>query len=265
MIAKKPADRFQTPADVIAALDPWRSGAPPVTQRPTRPARPKWPLWMAVGVAAVAVGVVLAFAFAKGTNPPVAEKPAPAPVPPVLPPVPTADPEPLFRLDTAALKPFRHTKGLGDAGLPTSKTGLPKGVGFLAFRKGTTGTFAAEKKDGGMVLAVANKSAELSAQFFFQLEAELGLKLDDEGKYRMTVEYATEPGAKASAAIQTENYKTVLHLNLPDTKGEWRTMTGTFARPADTPLRATFDNQTFTSAGVPAWVYLRRFEIAPAP
>ncbi len=269
MIAKKPADRFQTPADVVAALDPWRSGAPPVTPRPTRSARPKWPLWTAVGVTAVAIGVVLAFAFAKGTNPPVAGKPAPAPAPPVappvLPPVPTADPEPLFRLDTALLKPFRQTKGVGDAGLPTSKTGLPKGVGFLAFRKGATGEFAAVRKDGGMVLAVANKTPELSAQFFFQLEGELGVRLEDEEKYRMTVEYATEPGAKASAAIQTEKYKTVRHLDLPDTKGEWRTMTATFVRPADTPLRATFDNQTFTSADAPAWVYLRRFEIAPTP
>ena len=90
MMAKKPGDRFQTPADVITALGPWLIDTPSLLAgmsktlagstgqlrkrdsgklRSSAKSRPKW-LWPAVGVvAAVAVlGIGLAIGFGGGSD-----------------------------------------------------------------------------------------------------------------------------------------------------------------------------------------------------
>jgi hypothetical protein len=119
-----------------------------------------------------------------------------------------------------------------------------------------------------LVLAVANQTDLLSSQFNFELESELGLKVAAGKKYKFTVEYCTDPGGGATFAIQNPpskgkpGFTNQTQLTLNDTKGEWRTATGTFERGAET-VRATFNNVTY-SADAPVWVYLRRFEIAPA-
>lgn len=264
MIAKRPADRYQTPNDVIAAIQAWRTEA--AQPRATAARRGRWPVWVGVGVVAVATGIALAFVFATPPEPLRTAAPPPAPSP--LPPVPSAGSEPLFRLDTAAIKPFHQVKGLRDEGLPAAETGLPKGVRYLAYRAGATGQFAATVKDGELVLGIANETPQLSSQFNFQLEAELGVRLTPGRWYQLAVEYATDPGGLAQVTVQSPPdqgqplYTNVAQRRLDDTGGEWRTVTIPFER-GEKVLRATFDNMAH-SPDVPPWVYLRRFELTPA-
>jgi len=271
MLEKRPADRYQTPAEVVAALRPWRgkggSGSQP-TPRHRKTSGRRWPVWVAAGVLLVAGGTAASLLLWDRPAQPVAGHPPAGSAPPTLPPPPQARAtalavNPLFRLDTAALEPFRVTHGRRGAKQPALVTGLPNGIGFQAYKADVTGEFAALSKDGGLVLGLANLSPEMSSQFYFQIEGELGVTLDDDATYRLTVEYATDPDAAASMTMQTMVYKDVFRLPLPDTGGEWKTVTGRFVRPAGSPLRATFDNRSY-DADAPPWVYLRRFEIAPA-
>ena len=271
MMAKKPGDRFQTPADVITALQPWLIETPPLMaglsqtraastgqlssrnlvlgQDPV-PARkkPNW-IWAVVGgvVALVLLGVGVALAIAlsgsssqnrAGTNPEITRPTAP-PQPP-----PNPDAKVLLAFEAGKIQPFRAVVDMGTA-VEGRLAMFPAGIGPFSYKEGSRGGFRREDYRGRPVIAITNlhENRELrSAQLGVQLETEVGVTLKPGGKYVVVVEYATVGNGSGAVTVQSLDYKNLATQLLPETAGEWKTAVLPFQRDAKTPVRIVIDS-----------------------
>ncbi len=280
MMAKKPGDRYQTPADVIVALQPWlhdgaalmaglsqkreassgKLSSKHLTLGAMRRAAPrKKPTWIravAGGSAAlVLLGIGLGVAFALSGNTDRAEREKVQPTPPTtaattpsttpatkpIPPVPER--KPIFAFDASSVDEFRAVMDrtqVVEGKLPR----FPKGLGPISYKQGSRGQFVRQDHRGRVGIAFTNlaEDRELnSAQLGFQLETELGVALMPGGKYILDVDYATL-GSGGSVSVQSLTFKNQVNKPLPGTGGEWKSVSLAFRRAADTPLRIIIDN-----------------------
>ncbi len=265
MMAKKPADRFQTPADVIEALAPWLSadavnGNEPRTVGSTlsrltsrtklpRPAgRPKWVVPAAAGGGLLAVAAVVAvFALGSKTPAPVPDAgpsaPAvanvtvnPPPMPAPAPPVPQGPATTVYALDLSGIEPFVLPMLLRSASDVDAPGRLPAPWRAESLRPGAATEFAIEVVDGVTVAAMRNVDGNAIVQFY--TASRIAQQIPGLA-YAVRVEYRTEGGAfgvletraGVSGALTTKKHP------MRDTAGEWATVE--FALPVvqnETPL-----------------------------
>ena len=271
MMAKKPADRYQTPADVIAALEPWLMETPSLMAGlsqtraastsqfssrnlmlgraaiPTRK-KPNW-IWALVGgiVALILLGIGVALAVAlssgsnqnrAGTNPEITR--------PTSPPLtaPISDSKVVFAFEAGKVEPFRAVLDMGTP-VEGKLAMFPAGLGPFSYKKGSRGEFRREEYGGRSALAITNlhENRDLkSAQLGIQLETELGVALKPGGKYVAVVVYATRGNGCGAVNVQSLDFQNQASQLLPDTAGEWKTVLLPFQRDAKTPVRIVIDS-----------------------
>ena len=81
-----------------------------------------------------------------------------------------------------------------------------------------------------------------SVQLGFQLETELGVPLEPNGKYVVAVEYATKGNGNGAVCLQTLDFKNLGREPLASTGGDWKTVQLHFERAPETPIRITVDS-----------------------
>ncbi len=297
MMMKKPGDRYQTPADVIVALHQWLSDTPSLlaglsqTQAAgtgklssqnlylgegRQPARkkPNWIWAVAGGLAALLLltaGVALAVMLGgkpekdqtKTTD--AATRPTTAATTRTNP----AAGRELYAFSAGSLDPFRAVLEVGRP-IEGELVKFPKGFGLVSWKEGSRGQFVAGDYKGRRVLALANLGADPdlnSAQLGFQLETDLGVPLEANGKYVIAVEYATKGYGNGALCLQTLDYKNLGREPLPVTDGEWKTVSLPFERRPETPVRITVDSYATGAENglVFAKLTVRSAEGNPAP
>ena len=272
MMMKKPGDRYQTPADVIVALQPWLSDTPSLlaglsqTQaagsgklssqnlylREGKPTRKKsnWIWALAGGVAAlllltagVALAVMLGGSPEKDqtkTTYPTTNPTTVATTPAVL---EQAGRE-LYAFSANSVEPFRAVMEVSRT-VEGQLAQLPKGLGPISWKEGSRGEFVLGDYKGRKSLTLCNLSddPELnSAQLSFQLETDLGIRLEPNGKYVVAIEYATKGYGNGAVCLQSLDFKNLGREVLLVTDGEWKTVSLLFQRKPEVPVRITVDS-----------------------
>jgi len=278
MLMKKPEDRYQTPADVILALQPWLSDTPSLMaglaqtrassgqlssqqlnlarQGRTNRKKPNWIWALAGGIAAllllgagVAIAVVLSGRGEKdqsqATSPPTVL--TAAPTTPATRPDPAAPP--VFSFEAGQVAPFRavlEMKTVLEGQLAT----FPKSVWPISYKEGSKVAIErfVHRDKPAISLANLNENNDLnSAQIGIQLEPDL-ISLATGGKYVITVEYATIGTGSGAVCLQTLDYKNLSTQPLVDSGGQWKTVLLPFQREANQPIRITVDSHATGSA-----------------
>jgi hypothetical protein len=163
----------------------------------------------------------------------------------------------VYRLDVAAITPFRVTKG-GSQPTQGEPEMLPPGITCRCWKATARGEFRREERDGSAALGLTNFSDEKSAQFAFELEKELNLFLKPGKAYRVKVDYLTKADADGALVVQTQDYKGVAWAKLANTGGQWKSATASFERKEGIPVRLTIDND---AVGEGNTLYFRSVEL----
>lgn len=181
--------------------------------------------------------------------------------PPPTDPARWAEGRVIYSLDVAKIPPFRVKKEQFTRTTAEAEQ-LPVGIGCHSWKDGAVGEFRCEKFDGVPVLSVTNLNDQMSGQFYFQLEGEMGLPLRPGKAYRLKIGYTTaNDGAGATHIQVTPGYKTITTASLSNSDGKWRTATMMFVRPPaedNVEVRMVIDN---TSVGEGNSVLVRSLEI----
>jgi len=273
MMAKKVNDRFQTPADVIVALHRWLMDTPSLMAglsqtlaagsgklssqslmlgrvHRSEKKKPNW-IWVLAGGAAalllLVAGVAIAVALSgSGKDTAAGTKPNLPPTTPttMTPPTgPKGNGNVLFTFDARTVEPFRAVMD----GTKVTEGKVPlfaPGAEPISWRKGSRAEFRREEYQGrpALTLVNLNEDPELnSAQIGFQLETGLGVALQPGGQYTVTVEYATAGAGHGALCLQSLDFKNLGNQQLPNTGGEWKTVSLGFRRDPKTPVRFTID------------------------
>ncbi len=233
-----------------------------------------WKLYAGIGTAAVAlmvVGLVAAlggFSSDRGTEIPV-PKPIPevAKAPPVTPtpqktPAKKASPAPatptpvkvekpvvaalpnsiIYRLDLAAVEPFR-TVIKAKQRLEGENGQLPPGWNFQCYNLETTGEFRVEQLSGQKVMRLANREGPFATQLVFRPDR-TKLNLFKPGRaYEIRFESMTDPDTKGSTTIQTVgDWKSLGTIEFTST--DWRWNSYSFVMPESGDIQLTFNSRT---------------------
>ena len=280
MMAKKPGDRYQTPADVIVALHPWLHDAAPLmaglsqareastgkrsskhlalgSDRRAKPSKkPTW-IWALAGSAAalvvLGIGLGVAYALSGGVDKGVQTKGQPTQTTPGTSstkstPKPSPQPVPegkaIFAFDAGEIAEFRavlERTQVVEGNLPR----FPKGLGPISYKPGSRAQFVREEYRGrpGIAFTNLNANGDLnSAQIGFQLETDLGASLKPEANYILALDYATVGTGKGNVSLQSLAFKNQAGKLLPGTDGEWKTVSVPFKRAPEIPLRFIIDS-----------------------
>jgi serine/threonine-protein kinase len=254
MMAKKPADRYQSAAEVIDALAPWVTGTG--VPAPKRPARRSLVVGAAVALVLTLCAVGLALALGRGAPAPnTAGVPAPVPQPPAEPngPAPKGPPpkvEPparperlgplVHRFDPADVAPFAMR--LKGGTVTDGKRGtFPAGVAVYSLKDGEA-EFGSGPVDGTAALSVARYGGD--THIAFELEREvanqgMGLSLRQGTTYQLRFRHWSDASGQLTVSVHALNYRGGSSKTYPSTGSQWRAAELTFARGPN-PLRVTF-------------------------
>jgi serine/threonine protein kinase len=294
MLAKKPAQRYQTPADVIAALAPWlprdgetkvvaglsetsignsgglqktlgglskragekRAGAPvPIYRR-------KAVLWGAGAGLVVLVGLSALLASGGKSAPPAENgyKPAYASNPESQPNSPKVKHTPgqvVYRLEAAKIPEFRATYE-GTQPESGKLPPLPLGVRPECWKKGCRAEYVRGTHAGSPALWLTNLTDVTASQYAIELEAHCSCPLEDGGEYEVRLEYRTQGDPDGHLYVQSRTYAHVAGLTLPPVEDQWKTVALRFRRAPDTPVRLTIG---LKSGGGDRSLYIRFVEV----
>ncbi len=250
MMAKDPAKRYQTPNDVIAALEPWlgtpaegAKGSADTTGRRARTkgransaasaGRPAW-LLPAVGggvVALLAAVGVTAYALSGGgklnTVPTTVAAQTPvtslaAPIGGGVPAPPAGAPKTVYALDLSKVEPFVLPMTKRNASELDAPGKLPAPWKAESLNPGKATEIAFEAADGAQVVSLKNLERGAVVQFFTMSE----IAVQHSGSsYTVAIEYRAEGGGRggkletrsgvAGASADNKVYP------MPDTAGQW--------------------------------------------
>jgi serine/threonine-protein kinase len=165
---------------------------------------------------------------------------------PALDPGTWAEGATLYSLDVPKIPQFRTQKEKSKR-LGGDTEQLPKGVGCQCWKEGAVGEFRRDVQDGVPALGVTNLNNEKSSQFFFQLEAAMGLTLQPGKAYRVKVKYRTDNEAAGIVLVHVApSYKIIASAKM-DSASQWKTATMSFVRPPaedKVDVRMVIDNTT---------------------
>jgi hypothetical protein len=179
---------------------------------------------------------------------------------PALDPGTWAESATVYSLDISKIPPFRTQKEKSKR-LGGDTEQLPKGVGCQCWKEGGVGEFRCSVLDGIPGLGVTNLNNEKSSQFFFQLEASMGLKLQPGKAYRVKLKYRTDNDAAGIVLVHmAPSYKPISSTKL-DSASQWKNATLSFIRPPaeeNVDVRMVIDN---TTVGEGNTLWFRSLEI----
>jgi serine/threonine protein kinase len=245
MMAKEPADRFATPAEVITALTPFASATAPAPQGPRRThprahelGSPRQ-LLVGAGVGALAavtlvVGLLIARQSPSAVASPVSVQPPPSDPPPRQPDIPAppasrpanppAPPQPaekvLYRLNLDGQEPFvqriEHKAFFGSPPLPESWQGF-------CWKDESVAEILADRVSDSMALAFRNLSGEPTCQLTTTLGGILG-NLEPGRRYFLRVEYQGQREANGQFFVRRGDSSSITSGRLRPTEGRWETV-----------------------------------------
>jgi len=105
---------------------------------------------------------------------------------------------------------------------------------------------------------MTNFNEQLSAQFAFELEKDMGLSLRPGTRYQVRVGYLTRNEAQGICVVQGKEFKWAASVKLTDSGEAWRTVTASFVRQDGAPVRLVIDN---TSVGEGNTLFIRSVEL----
>jgi hypothetical protein len=148
----------------------------------------------------------------------------------------------LFRFEAAQLPEFRF-KNSDKKTISGAKPSFPPGVNLTSWKAETDAEFWKGVAAGKPFVGMEHSNETASAQLCVELEKNAGVTLEAGNIYHAIITYRTEGSAIGSFYYQFADYsQTGSYSDLPNTNGEWVTVTKSFTRP-DNPIRLLVDNK----------------------
>jgi serine/threonine protein kinase len=297
MLAKKPSERYQTPADVIAALAAWlprdgetkvvaglsettvgnsavlqktldgkstRSGKKRVVTTPVPRYRRKAVLWGAGAGLVVLAGLISFLASGNsalptdnGYSPAYGSNPGSQSSATNPANAKHAPGQVVYRLEAGKIPEFRSTY---DGIQPESGKlpPLPLGVKPECWKKGCKAEYVRGIHAGAPALWVTNLTDITASQYAIELESHCSCPLDDGGEYEVRLEYRTQGDPDGHLYVQSRTYSYIAGLTLPPAEDQWKTVALRFRRQVDTPVRLTIG---LKAGGADKSLYFRFVEV----
>jgi eukaryotic-like serine/threonine-protein kinase len=256
MMAKRPADRYQTARAARAALAPWVPGVDPgsdvthslqsaktttdLRQPAPRPVRAPSPspnrtrlAFACVGGLLLTAGLLIAGFAGSGKRP--GADPAPGGTQPVAPSAPRSDTL-CYSLELSAVRPFTFTYKDGAPDDPVWNTHVPSGVYLHCWKRESVAEFRAAADAGRTWIGVTNLNSDVSSQILFQLDEGLNVPLAPGKRYRVRLGYRTTNDAEGAAFVRNPkngDFSSIADVRLERTRGQWMTAEMTFRRPSE--------------------------------
>ena len=245
MMAKRLEDRYQTPAEVLAALAPWIPTSispvssvrlsPPVLEssadRPETKAKParknRWPVAVAAGIVTLVVAVGISWGLLANSRPPAAVQ---TDIPPTLPaevematvpPVPRVEPakageKVVYRLDLSRQSPFEESL-TGKVSSPATAT--LSGWERHRWADGGSTSYGVEETDRGRALSLSH-TGPLGGGMWLLLVS----TLREERRNRLEIEYRTEGRADCVVRFKLADQTVADIAPLASTGGKWKSV-----------------------------------------
>ena len=278
MMAKRPSDRYSTPAEVIEALQPWQNESAILTaglsqtlagqsgilgritgklgEAPPPKKKSRSPMFAILGgvAAALVLGIGIAVAIALSGGSRTETKTTVAPPDPI--PIPTGLP---YAFDAGSIPEFRVVKEKSKVVEGTDGK-FPPGIYVHAYKLGARGEFRRELFAGKPVIALENPAAPGCAQIVFDLEGKLRLPLTPEKRYMATLEYAMTGSGSGlfSASEPAPDFARPGEVKLTPTDGGFARKSFSFVRTPGIPLRLAVD---VASIGRENALYISRVDL----
>jgi hypothetical protein len=298
MLAKKPSERFHTPADVIAALAAWlpRDGETKVAaalaetrvgnsaviaktldgvskrtgkkKRATARVpiyRRKAVLWGAGAGLVVLVGLIATLARGGKTAPPTDNGYHPAYGSNAGQQANATNPPNVKHAPGQVVYRLEADKipefrSIYDGLQPESGKlpPLPLGVKPECWKKGCRAEYVCGMHTGVPALWLTNLTDITNSQYAIELESLCSCPLEDGGEYEVRLEYRTQGEPEGHLYVQSRSYSHVAGLTLPPVEDHWKTVALKFRRQPDTPVRLTIG---LKSGGEDRSLYFRFVEV----
>jgi hypothetical protein len=283
MMAKDPADRYQTPNDVIAALAPWAGDLPAATAMLAAKIKASSPRFRMppprvialAGVGAAILIGLLVLAFGGGKNipaKPIDQTPPGPKFATAIKPADTQNRRCVYWLDLSKTPQFRSQmfgRNMGDAEPPNR---WPSGWTGQVWKEGSLGEFSIEGIQGSLAMCARNLEGQPAAEI--RSPANRAAVMLGAGKrYTVRIDYLTpegppdpskpdhppkdQPGGKLELRL-TDPKKADAHVDLKETKGTWKSAEMAFDSNRDQPLALNVLN---FAPGPDNGMYVRALEV----
>jgi eukaryotic-like serine/threonine-protein kinase len=261
MMAKSPDERYQTPAEVVAALGPWLDAdtipmAASLTGKMFPESAIRRPKSKAKGIAVIAAVAVSALVFgglgmwalsggddsgpnqAVAQNPPARKSSPPQTTNPNPPAQPKTDrPKAVAKAPTRALYEIDFGKQAFMARFERKELvkldgGYPKGWGALSWREGDTSEIGRVDHLGSGAVSIRTLEGQGSAELFTSLDSP-PFRLTAGRSYTVAVDYAVAGPKPANMEFRFNRERPPVQTKraLPPTGGQWQTADYTFTAP----------------------------------
>jgi len=170
----------------------------------------------------------------------------------------------IFKLNLAAVKPFRFTIQDRRASDPDAGTHAPSGVLLHCWKQESVAEFRGEVAEGRASIGVANLNDNLSAQMLFQPDAGLPINFVPGKTYGVRLEYRALNDAEGRVDVRNpkaNDFSSVAGAQLEPTGGTWKTVDLTFKRPAEGSIDICLVNNAVGEGNIISVRSLEVFEI----